>query len=145
MPKPHAPRQETDPLQEEVEHFLAEKEKVRQIVGAIGGTKGSRTDRVVNVIFLAMIAVLLAFDVARHVFGLHLDWLPTLFSLEIGILLVSIKIIYMIHKQTKVDHFQFWILNSIEFRLDEIVRRLKQVETRQNESTPPAGEKSPGE
>ena len=43
--------------------------------------------------------------------------LPPLFSIEIGLLLVSIKIIWMIHKQMKVERFQFWILNLIEYRI----------------------------
>jgi len=43
-------------------------------------------------------------------------------------LLVSIKIIWMIHKQGKLEHFQFWILNSIEFRLNDVSRRMKDIE-----------------
>ena len=51
-------------------------------------------------------------------------------GLLIGVLLVSVKIIWMIHKQTKVEHFQFWILNSIEFRLNAISKKLTQMEKR---------------
>ncbi|MFO8064252.1 MAG: hypothetical protein R6V29_06410, partial [Spirochaetia bacterium] len=54
--------------------------------------------------------------------------LPTYISLEIGILLVSIKIIWMIHSQHKFNHFQFWILNSIEFRMNNVDKRVKNVE-----------------
>jgi len=48
---------------------------------------------------------------------------------------VSIKIIWMIHQQQKIDHFQFWILNSIEFRLNEIVRRTRIIESQKAAKT----------
>jgi hypothetical protein len=54
--------------------------------------------------------------------------LPPLFSIELGVLLVSVKIIWMIHKQARVEHFQFWILNSIEFRLNEITKSVRRLE-----------------
>ena len=45
-----------------------------------------------------------------------------------AVLLVSVKIIWMIHRQAKIDHFQFWILNSIEFQMTMISRRLTSLE-----------------
>ena len=66
-------------------------------------------------------------DIARHCFHFQVP-LPEMFSLEIAILLVSVKIIWMIHIQTKVEHFQFWILNSIEFRLNDIAKRIRTIE-----------------
>ena len=62
--------------------------------------------------------------------------LPPLFSIELGVLLVSVKIIWMIHKQGRVEHFQFWILNSIEFRLNEITKSVRRLEDlAQNDSS----------
>jgi len=100
------------------------------LVGRIGG-KGSETrDRAINYLFITALIVLFVTDILRHM--LHWDIpVPPLFSLELGILLVSIKIIWMIHKQSKVEHFQFWILNSIEFRLNDIAKRLKSLEQSQ--------------
>ena len=69
----------------------------------------------------------LILDALRHVVGIPIP-LPPLFSIELGILLVSVKIIWMIHKQTKVEHFQFWILNTIEFRLNEISKKISAIE-----------------
>ena len=66
-------------------------------------------------------------DIGRHVFHLHVP-LPTMFSIEIGVLLVSLKIIWMMHKQTKVEHFQFWVLNSIEFRLNDLAKRISKID-----------------
>ncbi len=35
---------------------------------------------------------------------------------------------WMIHKQARVEHFQFWILNSIEFRLNDVSKKLSRIE-----------------
>ncbi len=118
---------DTAALEEELEQFRTEKEKIRALVGQIGGVASNRRDRVVNVVFLIAIAFLLLTDVLRHVLGVEMP-LPPLFSIELGVLLVSVKIIWMIHKQGRVEHFQFWILNSIEFRLNEITKSVRRLE-----------------
>jgi hypothetical protein len=74
-----------------------------------------------------VIILLLIFDLLRHTLNIAIP-LPPLFSIEIGILLISIKIVWMIYKQTKVEHFQFWILNSIEFRLNNLSRQINGIE-----------------
>ncbi len=126
---------DTQALQDELEQFRKEKEQIKRLVGQIGGVTSNRRDAVFNFVFMALIVCLFIVDVLRHV--VHLDVpLPPLFSLELGVLLVSVKIIWMIHKQTKVEHFQFWILNSIEFRLNELGRRLRTIEDLLN---PPGG------
>ncbi len=115
--------QEIKLLLDELEHFKNEKEKVRQLIGQIGGLKQKKYDKFLNYFFIILIALLFIFDIIRHF--LHLDIpLPDVFSLELGILLVSLKIIWMMHKQSKLEHFQFWILNSIEFKLNQISKRL---------------------
>lgn len=114
-------------LQEELERFRKEKEKVRALIGQVGGKGSARRDKIANIVFLVAIVVLFAVDVTRHLLGIHVP-LPPLFSLEIGILLVSIKVIWMIHKQSRVEHFQFWILNSIEFRVTELARKMRNIE-----------------
>jgi len=118
---------DTAVLQEELKQFREEKEKIRALVGQIGGIASSKRDRVLNVVFLAAIAFLLLADILRHVLGVEMP-LPPLFSIELGVLLVSVKIIWMIHKQARVEHFQFWILNSIEFRLNEISKSVRRLE-----------------
>jgi hypothetical protein len=120
---------DTSALREELEQFRKEKEKIRALVGQIGGAKSNRRDRAINIVFLTAIAILFLADAFRHL--LHADLpLPPLFSIELGVLLVSVKIIWMIHKQAKVEHFQFWILNSIEFRLNEITKSVRRLEER---------------
>lgn len=119
-------------LETELEHFRLEKEKIRRLVGQIGGKGSAKQDLTINLIFLSIIVVILVFDVLRHLFHIQMS-LPPLFSIEIGILLVSIKIIWMIYKQTKVEHFQFWILNSIEFRLNNLSRQMNTIEKKLDE------------
>ena len=118
---------DTEVLTEEVEHFRQEKEKVRKLVGQIGGKANAKRDRVINVLFVIVILTLFSLDFLRYLFGLSIPLAP-LFSIELGLLLVSIKIIWMIHRSMKVEHFQFWILNSIEFRLNDISKRMRQIE-----------------
>ena len=121
--------EELDPikLKEELDQFKKEKEKIRQLMGQIGGKDAEKQDRWVNRIFILAISLLATNDFLHHIFGIHTP-IPSLFSLEIAVLLVSIKIIWMMHKSTKVEHFQFWILNSIEYRLNDVAKQLRHLE-----------------
>ena len=123
MNEPHRPD-----LQEELEQFRAEKEKIRDIVGRIGGGRSRRREAIVNITFIVLILVLFCLDLLRELLHFEIP-LPHTLSLELGILLVSIKIIWMIHMHSRVEHFQFWILNSIEFRLDNLCRQLRDSDT----------------
>jgi len=114
-------------LTEELRQFQEEKEKIRSIVGQIGGKSSPKRDKVITTVFIILLLLLFAADVSRHILGISVP-LPPLFSIEVGVLLVSIKIIWMIHNQTRVEHFQFWILNSIEFRIDQMSNRLRNIE-----------------
>jgi hypothetical protein len=122
---------DTESLQEELRQFREEKEKIRELVGQIGGVSSRRRDVALNIGFLVAIAFLFLVDVFRHLLSVDIP-LPPLFSIELGVLLVSVKIIWMIHKQARVEHFQFWILNSIEYRLNEIARSVRQLEDRES-------------
>jgi len=120
---------EADALREELESFRAEKEQIREVIGAIGGSRTARTEKALTVLFTAAIVILFMLDTMRHVLHIEVP-LPPLFSIEIGILLVSLKVIWMIRLQTKVSHFQFWILNSIEFRLTDMAKQLRALDER---------------
>lgn len=114
-------------LKEELEHFRSEKEKIRQLVGEVGGKGSARRDKTITTIFITFIFILFLLDILRHLLKVSIP-LPPLFSIQLGVLFVSVKIIWMIHKQSKLEHFQFWILNSIEFRLNELALRLSKME-----------------
>jgi cell shape-determining protein MreC len=122
--------EELDPikLKEELDQFKKEKEKIRQLMGQIGGKDAEKQDRMVNRFFILAIAMLAANDFINHLLHIKDPLIPPLFSLEIAVLLVSIKIIWMMHKSTKVEHFQFWILNSIEYRLNDVAKQLRHLE-----------------
>jgi len=120
---------EIEALQEELEHFRCERERIRKVLGCIGGTAGTAGDRAANGVFVTGLVVVFGLWVAREIVRLPFD-LPPMLSLELGVLLVSLKIVWMIQRQGKVEHFQFWILSSIEFRLDCMARQLREIESR---------------
>lgn len=90
----------------------------------------------INIVFLVLVLTCFLVDVLQYVIGFEIKFLPPLLLLELAVLLVSLKIVWMIHQSTKVEHFQFWILNSIEFRLDQINRRAKSLEKQLNNTEP---------
>ncbi len=114
-------------LKAELDAFKREKEKIRRLMGQIGGKDQATHDKIINIVFIAAITLLAINDILHHVF--HMDTpLSVEFSIGLAVLLVSVKIIWMMHKSTKVEHFQFWILNSIEFRLNDVAKQLRNLE-----------------
>ena len=114
-------------LKAELDNFKREKERLRRLLGQIGGKEQAARDKWVNISFIVAISLLAVNDLMHHVWHIRVP-IDTEFSLVIAILLVSIKIIWMMHKSTKVEHFQFWILNSIEFRLNDVAKQLRNLE-----------------
>lgn len=47
-------------------------------------------------------------------------------SLEIGLLLLSIKIGYFIYKEARINHYEFWVLQSIESRLNTLLDEVRE-------------------
>jgi hypothetical protein len=111
---------EISDLKQELEHFQQEKERVRAIIGKIGGVPKFRT-KLINVIFIIIIAV----SVVGSIIG---GEKTRLLMIELATVTLSIKIIYMIHLQMRVNHFQFWILSSLEWRLNEGMRHIKKLQ-----------------
>ena len=107
----------------ELAEWTREREQVKKLLGAYGGTRYSRIDTVMNVVFLVVILGLFAVQWTLKVID------PAV-SIEVSLLLVSIKIVWMIHSQNKANHFQFWVLNTIEFRLGDAINRLQAIERR---------------
>ncbi len=113
-------KDEIDDLKQELEHFQKEKERVREIVGKVGGVPTFNT-KLMNVVFIVVIGVSL---VVSLIAGER--W--RLISIEIATVALSIKIIYLIHCQMRVNHFKFWILSSIEWRLNEMMKIIKKLD-----------------
>ena len=108
-------------LEAEIQQFEREKEEIKALIGNIGGKTYSKRDNIINFAFLAIILTLFTLEITTH-------WLPEYISLEISVLLVSIKIVWMIHSQHKYNHFIFWILNTIEFRVNDVGKKVQKME-----------------
>ncbi len=106
---------------QEIEEYNRERDQIKAMLGRIGGEKYSKTDMIINIVFLTLIVALFTLELTTH-------FLPTYISIEVSVLLVSIKIVWMIHSQHKFNHFQFWILNSLEFRMNNMYSRIKKIE-----------------
>ncbi len=117
---------DTETLREELEQFRQEREKIRQLVGQIGGKKLAKRDKIINIVFITMITLVFLIDILSPAVEIDIP-LPPLLLIDLGVLLISVKIIWMIHKQSKVEHFQFWILSAMEWRLNEIITELKEL------------------
>lgn len=105
----------------EINEYNRERDQIKMMLGKIGGTAYSSVDMIINIVFLSIILGLFILELTTH-------WLPSYISLEVSVLLVSIKIVWMIHSQYKFNHFQFWILNSIEYRMNSIAGKMKSME-----------------
>jgi hypothetical protein len=110
---------EISDLRQSLEHFEQEKERVRAIIGKIGGVPRFRT-KIINAVFIA--AILVAGIIS--VIGGN-KW--RLLMVELTTVLLSVKIIYMIHVQMRVNHFKFWILSAIEWRINEMMAEIRHL------------------
>ncbi|MGL5176106.1 MAG: hypothetical protein ACRC7F_07100 [Cetobacterium sp.] len=107
-------------LREELQEFQKEKERIRNIVGQIGGSS-SKQNKIVNSLLIAIIVALLVLG------GIFNRITPTL-AVQVAILFSVIKLIWMFYESQRASHFQFWILNSLEFRINEIYKKVKKIE-----------------
>jgi hypothetical protein len=113
--------QESSALADEINNFYRERERIRDAIGRIGGIQYSRADTIVNIIFIILVVGFFSIE-------LVFKPLPTTVSIEIGVFLVSMKIVWMIHANQKFNHFVFWVLNSLEFRMNTNTRLLEDLE-----------------
>ena len=111
-----------DEIIKEIKEYNEEKDQIKTMLGKVGGTAYSKLDTIINIVFLLLISFFFITELTTH-------WLPPFISLELSILLVSFKIVWMIHSQQKFNHFQFWILNSIEYRLNDLSNKVKKIDT----------------
>ena len=51
--------------------------------------------------------------------------------------MVSLKLLYMILNQARVSHFQLWILSSLEWRLSELGKEIKNIKNGSEKETVP--------
>jgi hypothetical protein len=106
---------ELSDLKQELEHFQQERERVRAIIGKIGGVPKFQT-KLISIIF---VIVILTSVVVSLIGGEQLR----LLMIELATVTLSAKIIYMLHLQMRMNHFQFWILSSLEWRINKVAPR----------------------
>lgn len=104
-------------LKQSLESFEKEKERVRAIIGKIGGVPTFHT-KLINIVFITTI-------VAAGVVSIFSGEATRLLMIELTTVMLSVKIIYMIHVQMRVNHFKFWILSAIEWRIGEIMTEIR--------------------
>ena len=104
-------------LREELQEFQKEKERIRNIVGQIGGAN-SKQNKIINTLLIVIIAALL-------IFGGVFNRITSTLAVQVAILFSVIKLIWMFYESQKASHFQFWILNSLEFRINEIYKKVE--------------------
>ena len=107
-------------FREELDEFQKEKERIRSIVGQIGGANNSQ-HKIINLLFVVLIIALL-------ILGVVLQKITLFLTLEVAVLLGIFKLIWMFYEAQRASHFQFWILNSLEYRINEVDRRVKKIE-----------------
>ncbi len=117
---------EIEDLKKELEHFQQEKDRVRTIIGQIGGMPKFRT-KIMNILFILVLVT----SVTLSIFvSDRWRWV----MVEIATVTLSLKILYLIHCEMKMNHFQFWMLSSIEWRLTEMKRQLAKIKNKLEES-----------
>jgi len=114
-------------LKQELHDFQKEKDRIRNIVGQVGGSGGTTHNNIINTVLLCIIGVLL-------LLGGLLQKIELQLALEVAILVGILKLLWMFYEAQKANHFQFWILNSLEFRINEIHRRVRKMEKKLNEA-----------
>jgi hypothetical protein len=110
-----------DRLKQELNDFKKEKDRISKIVGQIGGSKGNSNNNLINISFFGILFALVIFGGVLKKISLDIQIAAT-------ILLVVLKIAWMVNEAHKVSHFQFWILNSLEFRVNEMNKKVKNIE-----------------
>jgi hypothetical protein len=123
----HDLEEREEELRRDIEEFNREKEYIKALIGKVGGKAYSKRDNVINLVFLTIIVAFFVLEITTH-------FLPAYISLEISVLLVSIKIVWMIHSQSRYNHFIFWILNTLEFRINDIAKNVRNVDEKVTDS-----------
>ena len=110
---------ELSDLRKELKNFEKEKERVRAIIGQIGGVPKFRT-KLINATFIAIIIITVIISIIA---GEQLR----LLMIEVATVTLSAKIIYLMHRQMRINHFEFWVLSSIEWRINEMMTLIKKM------------------
>ena len=95
-------------LKKELEDFYDKKENLRKLV-----EKQAKKEMVFNIVFLTLV-------LSFFIIGALMKHINAVLSLEIAILLVSLKMVWMIYEQQRANHFFFWILSTLEYEVNQL-------------------------
>lgn len=115
-------------FEKELESIKTERDKIRKIIDVAGAKTSGRINRLINICFVLFVITVFLLDILRHIYKFQLPYISIDSLLAMAILVVCIKILINIHVQAKINHFQFWILNSLEFRINDISKKLNDIE-----------------
>lgn len=118
--------EELEDLKRELENFNKEKERVRAIVGQADGAPRTRI-KLVNALFVAIVTI----SVIVSIIGGE-EW--RLIMIEVATVTLSVKILYLMHAQMRMGHFEFWILSSLEWRINEVMKQIRLLRRDLNKS-----------
>ncbi len=109
-------------LQADLNQYRQEQKEWRRMIARSKIQENARLYDYLNALLFFLIVVLFFVQIIFHP-------LSDFFSLETALFLVSLKLIMMIHSASRFNHFQFWILHSIETRVEGINERLDRIES----------------
>ena len=106
-------------LHEDLEQFKKEYKSVSQEIRHLNDGQRIQTF-VVNAMLICIIIAILAA-------GLGFKKLSLMPTLSMASLIGVIKIIWMLYDARRTNHFNFWIMSSMEFRLNEMDAKLRKI------------------
>lgn len=115
-------------LEVELEDYRKQKKKVENIVNLIGGKKGFKRTIFIDRMLITLLIVTIILDILHYFIGTTI--VPPSLTLEIGVLLISIKVLWISHKRTQSEHFMFWFLSSLETRINMTLEEVRELKDR---------------
>jgi hypothetical protein len=97
----------------------SETDRIQGSIGAIGG-KPRLKGKLLNAVFV--LGVVGAFTMSLVTRGTS-----RMVFIDVGLLLLSLKLAYHLHTEAKVNHAQFWILATLEDRLLDVITELRSL------------------
>ena len=119
---------ELDDLKKELEEFQQEKERIRAIIGKIGGVPRFYI-RFFNTAFILILVVSVLISLFVHSNTVRLV------MIELATVALSVKLLYMMHCQARVNHFQLWMQSSIEWRINEMFKMIREIRKHTNQQS----------
>ena len=53
--------------------------------------------------------------------------------MDLALAALSAKILYMMHCQNRVNHFQLWMMSSLEWRINEMMKLIRKIQKKFDE------------